>query len=80
MNHFFVLSLPGTSPQLNGHQAVRSLPSVRHDIGRYQRVDEPLPPSEKAFLCDGLGVCVFSVVTVSMFYYQTRWFAIHFLL
>lgn len=30
---------------VNGHP-VRSLPSVRHDIHRYQRVDEPLPPSE----------------------------------
>ncbi|XP_056627807.1 E3 ubiquitin-protein ligase HECW2 isoform X2 [Triplophysa dalaica] len=38
----------GTSAQLNGHQAVRSLPSVRHDIGRYQRVDEPLPPNWEA--------------------------------
>ncbi|KAA0722614.1 E3 ubiquitin-protein ligase HECW2 [Triplophysa tibetana] len=32
----------GTSAQL------RSLPSVRHDIGRYQRVDEPLPPNWEA--------------------------------
>ncbi|XP_024919297.1 E3 ubiquitin-protein ligase HECW2 isoform X5 [Cynoglossus semilaevis] len=31
--------------QVIGHP-VRSLPSVRHDIHRYQRVDEPLPPSE----------------------------------
>lgn len=31
--------------QVNGHP-VRSLPSVRHDMQRYQRVDEPLPPSE----------------------------------
>ncbi|XP_041929210.1 E3 ubiquitin-protein ligase HECW2 isoform X1 [Alosa sapidissima] len=32
--------------QVNGHQHVGSLPSVRQDIHRYQRVDEPLPPSE----------------------------------
>lgn len=38
---FFLCS--GT--HVNGHP-VRSLPSVRHDIHRYQRVDEPLPPSE----------------------------------
>uniref|UniRef100_A0A3P8WGC3 HECT-type E3 ubiquitin transferase n=1 Tax=Cynoglossus semilaevis TaxID=244447 RepID=A0A3P8WGC3_CYNSE len=31
--------------QVIGHP-VRSLPSVRHDIHRYQRVDEPLPPWE----------------------------------
>ncbi|KAM9334025.1 E3 ubiquitin-protein ligase HECW2 [Symphorus nematophorus] len=36
----------GATAQVNGHQSVRSLPSVRHDISRYQRVDEPLPPSE----------------------------------
>ncbi|KAM3837944.1 E3 ubiquitin-protein ligase HECW2-like, partial [Diretmus argenteus] len=34
----------GATAQLNGHQSVRSLPSIRHDISRYQRVDEPLPP------------------------------------
>ncbi|XP_038572081.1 E3 ubiquitin-protein ligase HECW2-like isoform X1 [Micropterus salmoides] len=34
--------------QANGHQSVRSLPSVRHDISRYQRVDEPLPPNWEA--------------------------------
>lgn len=28
------------------HQSVRPLSSVRHDITRYQRVDEPLPPSK----------------------------------
>uniref|UniRef100_A0A3Q3J489 HECT-type E3 ubiquitin transferase n=1 Tax=Monopterus albus TaxID=43700 RepID=A0A3Q3J489_MONAL len=33
--------------QVNGHP-VRSLPSVRHDIHRYQRVDEPLPPNWEA--------------------------------
>ncbi|KAM6934415.1 E3 ubiquitin-protein ligase HECW2 [Xenentodon cancila] len=32
---------------INGHP-VRSLPSVRHDIHRYQRVDEPLPPNWEA--------------------------------
>ncbi|KAI5616059.1 E3 ubiquitin-protein ligase HECW2, partial [Silurus asotus] len=41
---FFV----GASAQVNGHQPVRSLPSVRHDISRYQRVDEPLPPNWEA--------------------------------
>ncbi|XP_029941987.1 E3 ubiquitin-protein ligase HECW2 isoform X2 [Salarias fasciatus] len=38
----------GVTPQVNGHQSVRSLPSVRHDISRYQRVDEPLPPNWEA--------------------------------
>ncbi|XP_029704271.1 E3 ubiquitin-protein ligase HECW2 [Takifugu rubripes] len=33
--------------QVNGHP-VQSLPSVRHDIHRYQRVDEPLPPNWEA--------------------------------
>ncbi|XP_072296278.1 E3 ubiquitin-protein ligase HECW2 [Eucyclogobius newberryi] len=33
--------------QVNGHP-VRSLPSVRQDIHRYQRVDEPLPPNWEA--------------------------------
>lgn len=40
----------GASAQVNGHQPMQSLPSVRHDISRYQRVDEPLPPSERIFL------------------------------
>uniref|UniRef100_A0AAZ3RJF0 HECT-type E3 ubiquitin transferase n=1 Tax=Oncorhynchus tshawytscha TaxID=74940 RepID=A0AAZ3RJF0_ONCTS len=31
-----------------GTESVRSLPSVRHDMGRYQRVDEPLPPNWEA--------------------------------
>uniref|UniRef100_A0A672JTK5 HECT-type E3 ubiquitin transferase n=1 Tax=Sinocyclocheilus grahami TaxID=75366 RepID=A0A672JTK5_SINGR len=35
-------------PQINGDQRVRSLPSVRQDIHRYQRVDEPLPPNWEA--------------------------------
>uniref|UniRef100_A0A3B5BMR5 HECT-type E3 ubiquitin transferase n=1 Tax=Stegastes partitus TaxID=144197 RepID=A0A3B5BMR5_9TELE len=35
----------GEETHVNGHP-VRSLPSVRHDIHRYQRVDEPLPPWE----------------------------------
>lgn len=39
---------------VNGHP-VRSLPSARHDIHRYQRVDEPLPPSECVPACT---VCV----------------------
>ncbi|XP_012678837.1 E3 ubiquitin-protein ligase HECW2 [Clupea harengus] len=33
--------------QVNGHQPVR-LPSIRHEISRYQRVDEPLPPNWEA--------------------------------
>ncbi|KAK2850408.1 hypothetical protein Q7C36_009191 [Tachysurus vachellii] len=41
----FSLSSPA---QLNGHQQVNSLPSVRQDIHRYQRVDEPLPPNWEA--------------------------------
>lgn len=28
-----------------------SLPSVHHDISRYQRVDEPLPPSKCVCMC-----------------------------
>ncbi|XP_056321270.1 E3 ubiquitin-protein ligase HECW2 isoform X2 [Danio aesculapii] len=35
-------------PQVNGDQRVHSLPSVRQDIHRYQRVDEPLPPNWEA--------------------------------
>uniref|UniRef100_A0A8C2HP64 HECT-type E3 ubiquitin transferase n=1 Tax=Cyprinus carpio TaxID=7962 RepID=A0A8C2HP64_CYPCA len=35
-------------PQSNGDQRVSSLPSVRQDIHRYQRVDEPLPPNWEA--------------------------------
>lgn len=38
----------GAKAQFNGHQSVCSLPSVRHDINRYQRVDEPLPPDWEA--------------------------------
>ncbi|KAF4074935.1 hypothetical protein AMELA_G00228990 [Ameiurus melas] len=38
----------GASAQVNGHQPARSLPAVRHDISRYQRVDEPLPPNWEA--------------------------------
>ncbi|XP_076017972.1 E3 ubiquitin-protein ligase HECW2 isoform X2 [Genypterus blacodes] len=38
----------GATGQVNGHQSVRSLPSVRHDISRYQRVDESLPPNWEA--------------------------------
>ncbi|XP_017281828.1 E3 ubiquitin-protein ligase HECW2 isoform X2 [Kryptolebias marmoratus] len=41
-------SRTGTTAQVNGHQSVRSLPSIRHDISRYQRVDEPLPPNWEA--------------------------------
>uniref|UniRef100_A0A8C1JXG0 HECT-type E3 ubiquitin transferase n=1 Tax=Cyprinus carpio TaxID=7962 RepID=A0A8C1JXG0_CYPCA len=33
---------------INGDQHVSSLPSVRQDIHRYQRVDEPLPPNWEA--------------------------------
>lgn len=35
----------GATAQVSNHQSVRPLSSVRHDITRYQRVDEPLPPS-----------------------------------
>ncbi|XP_048049945.1 E3 ubiquitin-protein ligase HECW2 [Megalobrama amblycephala] len=35
-------------PQINGDQRVHSLPSVRQDVHRYQRVDEPLPPNWEA--------------------------------
>ncbi|XP_065807989.1 E3 ubiquitin-protein ligase HECW2 isoform X1 [Labrus bergylta] len=38
----------GATAQVNGHPSVRSLPSIRHDISRYQRVDEPLPPNWEA--------------------------------
>ncbi|XP_060888313.1 E3 ubiquitin-protein ligase HECW2 isoform X1 [Labrus mixtus] len=38
----------GATAQVNGHLSVRSLPSIRHDISRYQRVDEPLPPNWEA--------------------------------
>ncbi|XP_026217690.1 E3 ubiquitin-protein ligase HECW2 isoform X2 [Anabas testudineus] len=38
----------GATAQLICHQSIRSLPSVRHDISRYQRVDEPLPPNWEA--------------------------------
>ncbi|XP_028985877.1 E3 ubiquitin-protein ligase HECW2 [Betta splendens] len=38
----------GATAQVLCHQSLRSLPSVRHDISRYQRVDEPLPPNWEA--------------------------------
>uniref|UniRef100_A0A8C4H1R0 HECT-type E3 ubiquitin transferase n=1 Tax=Dicentrarchus labrax TaxID=13489 RepID=A0A8C4H1R0_DICLA len=44
---FHVIKNSATA-QVNGHQSVRSLPSVRHDISRYQRVDESLPPNWEA--------------------------------
>ncbi|XP_073503966.1 E3 ubiquitin-protein ligase HECW2 isoform X2 [Phyllobates terribilis] len=34
--------------QVNDHQALRSLPSVRQDVSRYQRIDEALPPNWEA--------------------------------
>ncbi|XP_072274942.1 E3 ubiquitin-protein ligase HECW2 [Pyxicephalus adspersus] len=34
--------------QSNGHQPLRSLPSVRQDVSRYQRIDEALPPNWEA--------------------------------
>ncbi|XP_069851808.1 E3 ubiquitin-protein ligase HECW2 isoform X4 [Dipodomys merriami] len=40
------LCTPGS--QANGHQPLRSLPSVRQDVSRYQRVDEALPPNWEA--------------------------------
>uniref|UniRef100_A0A4W6EY75 HECT-type E3 ubiquitin transferase n=1 Tax=Lates calcarifer TaxID=8187 RepID=A0A4W6EY75_LATCA len=42
------LSIKSATAHVNGHQSVRSLPSIRHDISRYQRVDEPLPPNWEA--------------------------------
>uniref|UniRef100_A0A7N6FBD1 HECT-type E3 ubiquitin transferase n=1 Tax=Anabas testudineus TaxID=64144 RepID=A0A7N6FBD1_ANATE len=41
-------SSSSATAQLICHQSIRSLPSVRHDISRYQRVDEPLPPNWEA--------------------------------
>ncbi|KAB1278917.1 E3 ubiquitin-protein ligase HECW2, partial [Camelus dromedarius] len=41
--------------QANDHQPLRSLPSVRQDVSRYQRVDEALPPSED-LLAKGLAL------------------------
>ncbi|XP_028281525.1 E3 ubiquitin-protein ligase HECW2 isoform X2 [Parambassis ranga] len=38
----------GAAAQVSPHPSVRSLPSVRHDASRYQRVDEPLPPNWEA--------------------------------
>uniref|UniRef100_A0A8C5D4F6 HECT-type E3 ubiquitin transferase n=1 Tax=Gadus morhua TaxID=8049 RepID=A0A8C5D4F6_GADMO len=38
----------GRSSQVNGHPVRSSLPTVRHDMHRYQRVDEPLPPNWEA--------------------------------
>nr|XP_057908525.1 E3 ubiquitin-protein ligase HECW2 [Doryrhamphus excisus] len=38
----------GATAQVNGHTSVHSLSSVRHDISRYQRVDESLPPNWEA--------------------------------
>lgn len=44
--HIFCFCLDaGATAQVSSHQPVRPLSSVRHDITRYQRVDEPLPPS-----------------------------------
>lgn len=59
--HLPPLRLPaaGAAAQVNSHQSVRPLQSVRHDISRYQRVDEPLPPSE----C--VRVCVFALYSES---------------
>ncbi|XP_040283349.1 E3 ubiquitin-protein ligase HECW2 isoform X1 [Bufo bufo] len=34
--------------QVNGHQPLRSLPSIRQDVSRYQRIDEALPPNWEA--------------------------------
>ncbi|KAM5152312.1 E3 ubiquitin-protein ligase HECW2 isoform 1-T2 [Mantella aurantiaca] len=34
--------------QSNGHQPLRSLPSIRQDVSRYQRIDEALPPNWEA--------------------------------
>lgn len=57
--------------QLNGHQQVHSLPSVRQDIHRYQRVDEPLPPSECVyvfmFVCMWVYLLHYSCIQLYMF-------------
>ncbi|XP_055072400.1 E3 ubiquitin-protein ligase HECW2 [Misgurnus anguillicaudatus] len=42
----FVTETESGVPQINGD--VHSLPSIRQDIHRYQRVDEPLPPNWEA--------------------------------
>ncbi|XP_038605658.1 E3 ubiquitin-protein ligase HECW2 isoform X2 [Tachyglossus aculeatus] len=39
---------PGPGSPANDHQPLRSLPSVRQDVTRYQRVDEALPPDWEA--------------------------------
>lgn len=52
----------GATAQVNSQQSVRPLQSVRHDISRYQRVDEPLPPSECA--CVRACVCLQLIVKV----------------
>jgi len=44
-------------PQINGDQRVSSLPSVRQDVHRYQRVDEPLPPSECVYVFLYIRMC-----------------------
>ena len=56
----------GATAQVNGHQSVRSLPSVRHDINRYQRVDEPLPPSECVCVCVCMTLNYGNICTVGM--------------
>ncbi|XP_035485654.2 E3 ubiquitin-protein ligase HECW2 isoform X8 [Scophthalmus maximus] len=48
-------SSAGATAQVNGHQSVRSLPSIRHDMNRYQRVDEPLPPTDWEARIDSHG-------------------------
>lgn len=49
-------------PQINGDQRVSSLPSVRQDVHRYQRVDEPLPPSECVYVFLYFRMCFFCCV------------------
>ncbi|XP_051998518.1 E3 ubiquitin-protein ligase HECW2-like [Xyrauchen texanus] len=44
----FVTDTESGIPQINGDQCIPSLPSVRQDIHRYQRVEEPLPPNWEA--------------------------------
>lgn len=46
MTYFFLCVDAGATAQVSSHQSARPLSSVRHDITRYQRVDEPLPPSK----------------------------------
>lgn len=69
-----IFRLPGTTPsgaQVNGHP-LRSLPSVHHDIHRYQRVDEPLPPSECVCLRARLSGVSVHVLLMALLCFASR--------